>query len=68
MDEKPKKSGMRKTTGWLLFGFGILWALTVFMVNQRQGTDISSMLGAVTLPILFSLLGLYFADVIKNVK
>jgi hypothetical protein len=68
MDDKPRQSGMRKTTGWLLFVFGILWAVTVLMVNQRQGVDISSTLGAVTVPILVALVGLYFAGIIKSAK
>jgi len=68
MDDQPKKSGMRRTTGWLLVVFGILWALTVLMTSQRQGTNISETLGAVTLPILIAFVGLYFAGVIKSAK
>jgi hypothetical protein len=68
MDEKEKKGGMRKTTGWLLVVFGIVWALTVLSANQRSGVNISRTLGAVTMPILVALVGLYFAGVIKNVK
>jgi hypothetical protein len=68
MEEKNKKSGMRRTTGWLLVVFGILWATTVLMADLRRGADISGTLGAVTVPILVALVGLYFAGVIKSAK
>jgi len=59
---------MGKTTGWLLVVFGVLWALTVLIANQRNGVNISSTLEAVTVPILVALVGLYFAGVIKSAK
>ncbi|MEO7412407.1 MAG: hypothetical protein ABIZ81_03545 [Opitutaceae bacterium] len=68
MDDKPKKSGMRKTTGWLLVLLGILWAITVLFSTQRPSTNASETIGAVTVPILVALAGLYFAGVIKSAK
>jgi len=65
---EEKKSGMRKTTGWLLVVFGLLWGVTVLMADQRRGTNISSTLGGVTVPILVAIVGLYFAGIIKNAK
>ena len=65
---EEKKSGMRKTTGWLLVVFGILWGLTVLVADQRKGVDISSTLGGVMIPIFVMLGGLYFAGIIKSAK
>jgi hypothetical protein len=59
---------MRKTTGWLLVVFGLLWGTVVLLNALKKGLDISSMLGAVTVPILVALLGLYFAGIIKKAK
>lgn len=68
MDEKRKTRAMGKTAGWLLVVLGVLWALSVFMASQREGAPISYTLGAMTWPILVSVLGLYFAGVIKKAK
>lgn len=62
---------MRKTTGWLLVVFGALWALVVWNQTPPSGPDglgTSELLGALTVPILVALLGLYFAGVIKKAK
>jgi hypothetical protein len=62
---------MRKTTGWLLVVFGVLWGAVVLIQAPPSGPDglgISRLLGAVTLPVLVVLLGLYFAGVIKKAK
>jgi hypothetical protein len=65
---EEQKRGMRKTSGWLLVVFGLFWGATVLVADQRNGTDISSTLGGVTVPILVSLVGFYFAGIIKSAK
>jgi hypothetical protein len=62
---------MRKTTGWLLVVFGILWGSIVFMQAPPAGADglgASRLLGALMIPVLITLLGFYFAGVIKKAK
>jgi hypothetical protein len=62
---------MRKTLGWLLVAGGVLWGAVVLMHAPPSGPDglgTSRLLGAITLPILVVLLGLYFAGVIKKAK
>lgn len=62
---------MRKTTGWLLVVFGVLWGAIVLIQAPPSGADglgTSRLLGAITLPALIVLLGLYFAGIIKKAK
>ncbi|MEO7414059.1 MAG: hypothetical protein ABIZ81_11965 [Opitutaceae bacterium] len=67
LDDK-RKSGMQTTTGWFVVLLGILWALTVLIPSRRAVTNASETIGAVTVPILVALAGLYFAGVIKSAK
>ncbi|ACB74606.1 hypothetical protein [Opitutus terrae] len=62
---------MRKTTGWLLVVLGVLWVAIVLIQAPPSGPDglgVSRLLGAITLPVLLALVGLYLAGVIKNAK
>lgn len=68
MEKISKKNVLKKTSGWLLVGLGTLWAFSVLLTSQQRGVDISITLGAVTIPILIILLGLYFVGIIKKAK
>ena len=60
---------MRKTTGWLLVAFGLMWGTVVIHQAPPSGPDglgISRLLGALTAPLLISLGGLYYAGIIKK--
>jgi hypothetical protein len=60
---------MRKTTGWLLVVFGFAWGAIVIVQAPPSGPDglgTSQLLGAVTLPVLVLLVGLYYAGIIKK--
>lgn len=59
---------MKKTSGWLLVVLAIAWAVTVIVQATNNDINISSILGAVTVPILVGLVGLYLAGIIKNAK
>ena len=59
---------MKKVIGWILVTLSLLWALTAVVGALKSEASISYMLGAVTLPILVGLLGLYLAGVIKKLK
>jgi hypothetical protein len=65
MDTTPTRN---KAFGWIIVVVGMIWALVVLISDQKKGTDISSTLGGVTVPILVSLVGLYLAGIIKNAK
>jgi len=62
---------MKRAVGWLLVVLGCLWAVIVFIKAPPAGPDglgLSQLFGAITIPILVTLLGLYFAGMIKNAK
>jgi hypothetical protein len=62
---------MKKTTGWLLTILGVLWGAVVIKnspLTSQDGLASSRLLGAVMVPALFVVGGLYLAGVIKSKK
>jgi len=59
--EKTKKSGVRRTTGWLLVAVGILLFVVVSTAPAQSGhgKDVTS---AAILPVILIAAGLYFAE------
>ena len=59
---------MIKTTGWLLVILSVVWAIAAIVQATRSGQGASYLLGAVTVPILVGLIGLYLIGIIKKAK
>ena len=62
---------MKKIIGWLLITLGSVWAVVTIIKAPAGGPDglgYSRLIGAVTLPVLVALLGLYLSGFIKNAK
>ena len=60
-NDKAKKSGVRRTTGWLLVTVGILLFVVISTAPAQpgHGKDVAS---AAILPAIFIAAGLYFAE------